>query len=266
MNKTIFFVQIPDESPMSLEIRELMEVIDDDKFSEYKLTVSTYFPQMSDLYVRENPWLKKAIPVGSIEFVKDFLKRVHNIEVMNPIEVPRCLRHDKLLLRDYQIVPFDKIPDKGRYFIKDVSGLKMGSYCGDVENFKNNVERYHVDTSHLFQISSPLNIQSEYRVFVMDNHVYGIQFYDGDPTIMPSPDEINKIKEMILRYSMAKDCPKAYTMDVAIVKTNHGRDLALIEVHPFVSVGTYGCRGNFLIKMYQSGFEWYLKHNTEIAE
>ena len=263
----VYFVQIPDESPMNMEIREFLESVEDDwRHHEVKLTTSTYFPNMTREYVNDNLWLKEAIPVGSLEFVHSFLYVVHGIEMMNAIEVPECLRLPHILMRDYKIVPFDKLPREGRHFVKCVTGLKRGTYSGSMKTILDNPDSYSLDPSSLYQVSDELDIESEYRVIVMDDEIYGIQFYDGDPTIMPTPNEIRKIKEMVLRYSMAKNVPKAYTLDVAIINTDEddGRDIALIEVHPFVSVGTYGCRGSFLPRMYQLGIEWYVKHNDEM--
>ena len=77
---------------------------------------------------------------------------------------------------------------------------------------------------------------------------------------MPNEKDIQKIQEMVLRYSQVKDCSEAYGMDVAIVKKSDGtRDLALIEIGPFVAMGSYGCRGTFLPQLYQKGIQWILQ-------
>ena len=50
----VYFVQIPDESPMNMEIREFLESVEDDwRHHEVKLTTSTYFPNMTREYVNE---------------------------------------------------------------------------------------------------------------------------------------------------------------------------------------------------------------------
>ena len=55
----VYFVQIPDESPMNMEIREFLESVEDDwRHHEVKLTTSTYFPNMTREYV------PKALPTS----------------------------------------------------------------------------------------------------------------------------------------------------------------------------------------------------------
>jgi hypothetical protein len=269
-----FWLQNSNESnALNIEIQELVDVIKDQRRSgilahEYEFVKSDHFAQCEKMIVWEE-WMRYTIPVGSIQFVQKYLKELYAIEHMNPIEVPECLRLPHLLLRDYKIVPYDQIPRKGNYFIKDVSQLKSWTYSGSMAHlFSKSFNKKNMDTSHLFQVSEILDIMAEYRVIVRDTTILGIQFYDGKPTIMPTPMEINKVQEMVTRYSMAKDRAIAYTMDVAIVKTQdgEGRDLALIEIHPFVAAGTYGCRGDFLPALYQLGIRWYIDHNTPITQ
>ena len=221
--------------------------------------------------------LKKCVPVGSIEFVSKYLKKVHNIDNMNPLEVPECLRLDKFLNRKYAIVDKDHLPKDGYWFIKDVSELKNFTYLGNMEYFfypeifdkpTNNVDtRLHLNPNHLFEVSEPMDILSEYRVCVCDDKIKGIQFYDGNPLIMPTPNEIEKIEEMVLRYSLDKTRPMSYAMDIGIIKNNLlGRDIMLIEMCPFACLGTYGLVGSFLPYMYKDGVDWYIQHNTKISK
>lgn len=204
---------------------------------------------------------KQAIPVGSIQFVQRYLEVVHGrTENMNPIEVPKELRFEKFLKRQYSIVDYEHLPKSGYWFIKDVSQLKNGTYLGRVPALQ--IEGF--DSDHLFVVSEVKNILSEYRVIVYQDKIEAIQFYDGDPTIMPTPDEIKKIKEMVLRYSQNRNRPGAYTLDVAIVKEGDGRDLMLLEVHSFVSVGVYSDVGYKLPKMYIEGFKWQLEQNLPL--
>jgi hypothetical protein len=268
-----FWLQNSNESnALNIEIQELVDVIKDQRNNgilahEYEFIKSDYFSRYEKLLIWED-WMRDyTVPVGSIQFVQKYLKEFYDIDHMNPIEVPECLRLPHLLLRDYKIVPYEQIPRNGNYFVKDVSQLKSWTYSGSMTHlFSKSFNQKLIDTSHLFQVSGILDIMAEYRVIVRDTQIIGIQFYDGKPTIMPTPREINKIQEMVARYSMAKDRAIAYTMDVAIVKTKdgEGRDLAIIEIHPFVAAGTYGCRGDFLPALYQIGIRWYIDHNTPI--
>ena len=61
-----------------------------------------------------------------------------------------------------------------------------------------------------------------------------------------------------------QDRPKAYTMDIAVIRD---RGTAILEVHPWVSVGLYGYMfGGSLPYCYRDGFEYYIKTNKEISE
>lgn len=85
---------------------------------------------------------------------------------------------------------------------------------------------------------------------------------------MPTPKEISKIKEMVLRYTLNNQRPMAYSLDIAIIetKTEEGRDLMIIECHPFTSLGLYGLVGSFLPYAYKNGVDWYIRYNTPIQK
>jgi len=219
--------------------------------------------ELEDLYA-SGQITKRTTPIGTIEFVSEFLRVVFKMTYPAPLEIPEALRLPHLLLRDYDIVPYDKIPKVGRYFVKNVSTPKAFCFCGDMEAMFKEKENF-LDKSALYQVSSILNLQAEYRVFVSRDKVRSIQFYDGDPLIMPTQAEIKKIREAVLRFSLISDRPKAYTIDVGIVKTDNevGRGLVLIECHPFSSVGTYGFDGPFMLMVYQDGFEWLVRNGRE---
>lgn len=260
-----FILQSDEESDvMCIEIQELLYEMSCFGFASHITVDSDYFDRN-----RGNSELKEATPVGSLQFVQKYLKSIHGIDTMNPIEVPKILREERYLLRDYRICPADKIPKKTLAFIKDVSVLKRPTLISNTKDIDFVGGEEFIVPGHLYQVSGVLDIISEYRVIVADDKILGIQFYDGDPTVMPNEKEILKIKEMVLRYSTCEDRPSAYGMDVAVVKTGSKtepkRDLALIEIQPFVSMGTYGCRGAFLLRLYENGLKWYLNVNKPIA-
>lgn len=260
-----FFLQDSSESDaLDIEIAELKSELTQNHIHTYQIVSSPFFEKYDDTE-HSRQWIKKhGIPVGSLEFVQTFLREFHGVDHMNPIEIPKELRLPKFLLRDYQLIPYDNIP-VGKYkFVKNACELKQPTFIGNTDDLLK--RRWLVNPNDVYQVSDVLDILSEYRVVVVENKIYGIQFYDGDPTIMPTPNEIKKIKEMVVRYSASKSCPGAYTLDVSIIKTDNetGRDLALIECHPATSTGTYGCRGAFLPRMYELGFKWYIDHNTKI--
>ena len=70
------------------------------------------------------------------------------------------------------------------------------------------------------------------------------------------------VEEMILSYSLRKDKPKAYSMDIAIIKH---RGTALLEIHHFVSLGLYTyLLGSSLPYCYKEGIDWYINQNSKL--
>lgn len=267
-----FLLELPENNQeVSIEVHALKEAIAVHPYASYAMAVSNYFSNLGpwfDIPERLRDELFDSIPVGSIDFVQSYLNKAYSIPVMQPIEIPERLRMPKMLLRDYAIVKYEDLPQRGTWFIKNVSGLKKGTYCGPVEKLRDENHGMELNQDHIYQVSSVLNIVTEYRVFVHRDRIVGIQYYDGDVLVMPTPTEIKKIQEAVVRYSVSKDCPDAYTMDWAIVNTGckkEPRDIALLEVHPFVSVGTYGLEGPILVDMYKNGLQWYIKYNTPLT-
>ena len=207
-----------------------------------------------------NDTAKKCIPIGTIEFTNEFFKFFYNIDKIYPIEVPNCLRTDEFLKRKYSIVSGENVPQSGRYFIKDVSNLKSFTYIGELSNFFNDSEEKTFDlpniiSENLYQVSEIIDIISEYRVYVLNNKVYAIAFYDGNPSIFPDVKIINKA---IVTYSIEKDCPRSYTMDIAITKNG----TCILEVHPFFSCGIYQTvLGNDFLDGYKDALTYVTKFN-----
>ena len=189
------------------------------------------------------------IPIGSLEYVRTWLKKYKGIEEMKPIEVPEILRKEKYLGRSYDIVSFEDLELKGYKFIKDIDKLKQFSFTGDLGNLDKNDESIFVSQNYL--ISNVVDIMSEYRVFVSDMSIKAIQFYDGDCTVFPN---VSLLREMVGKYYLVQARPKSYTMDIAVLK--NGRTI-ILEVHPVVSVGTYGYSEYALLNMYNDGIKFY---------
>lgn len=269
--KMNFILQKEDKKDFDLEVFIVKEILEHNRFTdEYT------FYKKDDLVGKENEYpvyMKNAIPVGTIDFVEAWLSTFYGIEKINPIEVPSCLRKEEFLKREYFIVEKKDIPIKGKIFLKDVSRLKKFSRVIDCEHFftdciwsKPNLQdsagivyesEIRLDETHLFQVSEVVPILSEYRIYVQEHKIEAVANYNGDPCIFP---DIKLLHKMINIYSMASDCPGAYTMDVAINELG----TFLIEVHPWISVGLYNSlwsRG--LLYAYRDGIEYILRHNTK---
>ena len=203
-----------------------------------------------------------AIPLGTINFVTAYLNIFKNIEKMHPIEIPQCLRTEEFLKRKYQIIQGKNIPKSGVYFIKNVSTLKTFSYTGQLNAICNEVDaltgKRPIEDNDWYQLSEVINILSEYRVYFIEGKLYAIAYYDGIQTIFP---DINLIIKANLIYSMQKDYPQSYTMDIAITP----KGTVLLEIHPLFSCGIYTTvLGTDFLYGYRDSMNYLKKHNHPI--
>ena len=172
--------------------------------------------------------------------------------------MPDCLRDNKFLKMGYAILEKSEIPKKGFYFLKYASKLKQYSMVGNVDfihDTRDSDSYFCIDG--MYVLSEVIDIISEYRVIVSCDSIEGIQYYDGDCTVFP---DIQLLKEMVELYKVDETRPRAYTMDIAVST----RGTCILEVHPFVSIGTYGFTSSSLPYMYINGLDYYIKHNKKI--
>lgn len=217
------------------------------------------------------------VPVGTLGFVGAFLENVKGSSYMKPLEIPEFLRKPEYLKRDYTIGKLKDLPKNGIYFIKDASHLK--NWCADVyfmSNLKDTIPKVQDDwEKHDYVCSEVLSeIYSEYRVLVHEDNVVGVQYYSGHQKIrddytgyqcsyssgvlsFPDSDVIKSILRDIKSFRLKGVIfPRSYTLDVAVTP----RGTVLLEVHNFVSCGTYGFCGTELPKMYANGIEYELNY------
>ncbi len=193
------------------------------------------------------------IPLGCIDFTNEVLRHKYNISCMMPAEVPLCLRKEAFLGRFYKICPAADIPRDGAYFIKDATQMKGFSHLGSVKQIFHN----DINPEHNYVVSSIVNIQSEYRVYIIGGEVYAIEYYNGNACVLP---DIKKIQMMNLMYMMQPDYPISYTMDIMV--TEEGTFLT--EIHPTLfSCGLYTTLlSESFLKGYEDGLRYLQNHNT----
>lgn len=249
-----YLIQVGADS-LENEIRNLISVLDKRYMrftSKYTLLDSSMNTQVPD----------EGIPVGTIAFVKELLSKQGYDNVLRPIEVPYFLQCNEFLKRDYRIVEYKDLPKTGRYFVKDVSHLKASNAsCVSMNNFGSWFEEYtslgpnmgiQIDETK-FSVSDSLAIQSEYRVLVCDDKVQGVQYYNGDYLVFPDAMLIRElIREIEIQRALGHLIPKSYTLDIGICD----KGTFLIEMHNFVSCGTYGFYGDILPYMYTEGINF----------
>lgn len=180
------------------------------------------------------------IPVGSVEFVINYLNKYYNL-TPKPKNIPKELLDYKWTGRNVFNGTDKDIIDKK--FVKSNDSIKgFTEICNYAPPGK-------------YQISDIIDIDSEWRSFVHKGRLVGLQNYSGDFDIFP---DVDKIKSMIENY---KSQPITYTLDVGITKN---KETVIIEVHDFFSCGLYGFANyNILPYMFSNWFYSFLKNNKK---
>jgi len=168
-----------------------------------------------EVFLTDGATLPNLIPIGTVEFVSDYLKKYFDIN-SKPINIP-------VELIDYQWT--------GRNVIngteKDIHGEQFVKSNDTIKSFTEICDNAPVGN---YQISDLIDIESEWRVFVYKGEVVGLQNYSGEFDIFPDVDKINKMVKAYITQ------PPAYTLDVGICD----KQTIVIEVHDFFSCGLYG--------------------------
>lgn len=162
------------------------------------------------------------IPIGSVDFVLKYLNDYYDINNIKPLNIPQELMKPEYTKRWIKTVKTDSdtINTGSPIFVKDNTKIK---------GWTNIVEYNRGYPPGEYLISELIDIDSEWRVFVFNQTLYGIQNYSGDFTMFP---DVKLIKEMIKNYNNNG----AYTLDIGI--NNDGT--FIIECHDFFSCGLYG--------------------------
>ena len=190
---------------------------------------------------------EKYVPVGSVEFVRGYAERYYPgvKEGMKPLNVPEPL----LPFAGRQIYNIPAECDReaenrliSRFRTKNLY-VKNNSVIKHPDNGYFDIDKEYNNSEngrdlHGCQVSGiRYDVLSEWRVFVYENKIQQVCYYDGDPLVFPVPE---RIKEMVEAY---KDtAPIAYTLDVYNVHVAGSFDIQthVMECHRFFSCGLYG--------------------------
>lgn len=180
------------------------------------------------------------IPIGSVEFVSKCLNDYYGL---NPLP---------------KNVPEELFPFANRHIFngteKDLKGHGK-SFVKSNDEIKKFTEILNDDSYILskgnYQISELIEIDSEWRAFVYEGKLVGLQNYSGKFDVFPNVD---KIRAMINAY---KSQPITFTLDVAI----SNNDTVVIEVHDFFSCGLYGFADYQILPfMFSRWFQSFIKN------
>lgn len=163
----------------------------------------------------DTPTIDGCVPVGSVEFVSEYLKSYYGL-TPTPRNIPMELIGERWTGRSV----FNGTN-------KDIVGQKFVKSNDRIKSF---TEICSSAPDGNYQISDIIDIESEWRAFVYDGRLVGLQNYSGEFDVFPNVD---KIWDMITEY---KSQPIAFTLDVGISSGN----TVIIEIHDFFSCGLYG--------------------------
>lgn len=220
---------------------------------------------------------KSVVPVGDINFLRQSLallseagQDVRDVN-MTPLEVPDALR--EFVPYEYSFKTSDELlqlaPINPKvWFIKDATELKKFNSALQVCDLSE-----FVLPNRKYVLAHKVSFESEWRTFVCDGEVIGIQRYLGDPLAFP---DANVIRSMIQAYEDTDPHPRSYTIDIGVISSkdswctleamlpedNGNEELfgktVPIEVHPFAACGLYGLEEPEILDMLADGWNWYL--------
>lgn len=182
------------------------------------------------------------VPVGTVEFVTEFCKAFISEDAdkrIKPINVPL-----ELMSMEYRGVKTVNIEltDDNRIEIDGIIKGNSGMYLKSNDRIKDRRTLHvsGVDNSFPngnYQLSETIpNILSEYRCFVYNDRLLGIQWYSGDFKVFPDVKRIELFMSKY-RYDYGNDhAPQAYTLDVYVSE----KGTFVMEVHNLFSCGLYG--------------------------
>lgn len=167
--------------------------------------------------------IKDIIPIGSVEFVLEYLKNYYSIDDVKPLNIPEELLIPKYVKRKIHKTKTNSntVNLGSPIFVKDSTKIK---------GWTDIVEYNRSYPPGEYFISELIDIDSEWRAFIFNRTLCGIQNYSGDFTVFP---DIDLIREMIGNC----DNNGSYTLDVGI---NQVDGTFIIECHDFFSCGLYG--------------------------
>lgn len=238
------YIQKVEISDKDVERGKTYEFADDWVFAAYlgaqKLGMQVIF--FTDDELDRIP--KNQLVIADIDTTISYFNRT-GIKVPFPLNIPFDI--EKYAKRDTLIVYLDELIDypinfKFPLFVKPQDTLK-GIPSGVLKKGDNDMRAIFsdvVDKHQLIRINPVINMESEWRTFVHDKKIVGLEWYQGDFTIFP---DVSIIKKMIDEYTSA---PVAYTLDVAI--TDKGETI-LIECNDAWSIGNYGLEGKTYIRL-----------------
>lgn len=185
-------------------------------------------------FVSKNKLLKKNIDkdtiiIAWIPLIRKILNK-NNI-ILSNIEIPNWC--EKFLKREIKIITLKEaikfFDSWKKFFIKPYEEHKSFTwFC--FENFLDNLKLQWLNLEQKVIISDIINIETEYRFFILEWKIIWFSLYKWNPELMP---DINFVKEILKNI---KNYPVAYSIDIWV---NDKNENFLIETNDSIALWSY---------------------------
>ena len=140
-------------------------------------------------------------------------------------------------------------------FVKSAARVK-GDTCSIIQ--MEDIDLLGLKSNEPYFVSEPVDIVSEWRIFVKRGRVVGVRNYGGDEWVVP---DRTTVLSMVNAYHVVS--PFSYTLDVAAIQNSNGTVYTdIVEVHNFISCGLYGFdTANDLLTMLIDGIHWEIRQH-----
>ncbi len=115
-----------------------------------------------------------------------------------------------------------------------------------VKNFADLIKTSYLDDEFQVMAQEVIKIDSEWRFYVLEEKIVGCGSYNGNPTIFPNTEFVNKV------LSGYKNIPVACSIDIGVMNSG---DSVLIEVNDGYSLGNYGVPSLIYSKMMEKRWD-----------
>ena len=198
------------------------------------------------------------IPIGSIEFVETFLSSRYGIDHLTPIFIPPQIqpkRKTSIVTGSAGVQAFMRQNGLDMVFVKSAARVK-GDTCSIIQ--MEDIALLGLKSNEPYFVSEPVDIVSEWRIFVKRGRVVGVRNYGGDEWVVP---DRTTVLSMVNAYHVVS--PFSYTLDVAAIQNSNGTVYTdIVEVHNFISCGLYGFdTANDLLTMLIDGIHWEIRQH-----
>lgn len=173
----------------------------------------------------------KNIVVGSIDGMRLLFRRINKLP--QPIDFPDFLFVENLLNREVKQIRLNEFIEDFKLKLKPkfVKPVETKIFDGALISKLSHLNYLNNYGNPLVWVSEPMNIVSEYRIYVHDNQMVYSCNYCGDFKQIPL---YSYIEDLISKF---KNSPISYTIDVGILKNG---ETSIIEFNDFWAIGSYG--------------------------